>query len=253
MCDLSDRLASRSLAHADQDDALAHRHHVATFERRGSKVLVGVAEPNAEVSVLELRMELIDGTLQQRFRLSRGPEHRIAGYTAVDPTRRITLEQGVRNRRDHKRDFAHRIAQHFRPLGLRNVTDRNAADQVRGKGGLRHLVQPRSQRRCHQLPDSVLGDAAVKYPRARLGCLQCLGQQVVELQHLDATLPHLQHEVVVIFLCLLHPDNVVKQQLVAVPRCKAAMSQTGTADHNCPQRADFRMDPELTHLVLLPQ
>jgi hypothetical protein len=28
------------------------------------------------------------------------------------------------------------------------------------------------------------------------------------------------------------------------------MSQTGTADHHCPQRADFRMDPELTHLVL---
>ena len=29
------------------------------------------------------------------------------------------------------------------------------------------------------------------------------------------------------------------------------MSETGTADHNCPQLADFRMDPELTHLVLL--
>ncbi len=71
-------LARRALAHADEHDALADRHDVAALERGGAEGLVGVAPPDREVAALEARMELVDRALQQRLRLARGPEHRVA-------------------------------------------------------------------------------------------------------------------------------------------------------------------------------
>ena len=44
-----------------------------------------------------------------------------------------------------------------------------------------------------------------------------LGQQLVQIQHLDAALLHLQHEIVVVLLGLVDPDHVVEQQVVALP------------------------------------
>ena len=65
--------------------------------------------------------------------------------------------------------------------------------------------------------DVVDGDAAVEHPGARLLVLERLGQQLVQVEHLDAALAHLQHEVVVVLLRLLHPEHVVEQQIVALP------------------------------------
>ena len=56
-------------------------------------------------------------------------------------------------------------------------------------------------------------------------------EQVVQLQHLDAALLHLQHEVVVVLLRLLHPDHVVEQQVVAVAGRQALVREPGPADH----------------------
>ena len=62
-------------------------------------------------------------------------------------------------------------------------------------------------------PDVVRRDAAVEHPRARLLVRERLGEQLVQLEHLDVALAHLQDEVVVILLRLLHPQHVVEQQL----------------------------------------
>ena len=82
---LVDRLARGALAHADQHHALADRHDVAALDRGCAESLVGVAPPDAEVGALEARVELVDRALQQRLRLARRPEHRVAGHALVDP------------------------------------------------------------------------------------------------------------------------------------------------------------------------
>ena len=49
--------------------------------------------------------------------------------------------------------------------------------------------------------------------RARRLVAERLGQQIVQVEHLDAALAHLQHEVVVVLLRLVHPEHVVEQQV----------------------------------------
>ena len=46
------------LAHADEHDALADRHHVAALERGAGEVLVGIAEPDLEIAALEVGWNL---------------------------------------------------------------------------------------------------------------------------------------------------------------------------------------------------
>ena len=76
-------------------------------------------------------------------------------------------------------------------------------------------------------------------------------QQLVEIQHLDAALLHLQHEVVVVLLRLVHPDDVVEEQIVAVSWRQPLMRAPGRADHDRPQLAHFRMHAEFPcHAVL---
>ena len=54
-------------------------------------------------------------------------------------------------------------------------------------------------------------------------------------------------EIVVVLLGLVHPDHVVKEQIVAVAWGEPLMRQDGPADHHRPQFADFRVNAELSH------
>ena len=58
-----------------------------------------------------------------------------------------------------------------------------------------------------------------------------LGEQIVQLEHLDAALAHLQHEVVVILLRFVHPQHVVEQQIGAIARRQPLVRQARAADH----------------------
>ena len=97
--------------------------------------------------------------------------------------------------------------------------------------------------------DGVRRDAPVEDEGARLLVLQRFGQQVVEIEHLDAALLHLQHEVVMVLLRLMDPDHVVEEQVVAVARRQPLMREARAADHDGPQLADFRMDAETACMV----
>src|SRR4029079_11367547 len=99
---LTHRLVGGALAHADEDDAFANRHDISAFHSGVLEILIGVAPPDLEFSTLESRMKLVDGSLQQRLRPTGRPEHGIASYAIIDPTRRISLKQGVGNWRQHK-------------------------------------------------------------------------------------------------------------------------------------------------------
>ena len=93
----------------------------------------------------------------------------------------------------------------------------------------------------------VRGDPAVEHEAARLGILECLRQHLVQIQHLDPALLHLEPEIVVVLLGLMHPDHVVEQQIVAVAGGEAQMGEPGPADHHRPQLADLRVNAELSH------
>ncbi len=87
--------------------------------------------------------------------------------------------------------------------------------------------------------------------RARLRVGERLGQQVVQFEHLDAALAHLQHEVVVVLLRLVHPEHVVEQQIGAVARREPLVGEARPADEDRPQLADFTVDANVCMAPLL--
>jgi hypothetical protein len=71
----------------------------------------------------------------------------------------------------------------------------------------------------------------------------------VQLEHLGAAFAHLEHEIVMIFLRLLHPENVVEQEIARVARCQALVREPRTADEHRAQLADFAVNPEFLHCL----
>ena len=110
---------------------------------------VAVAPPDLEVSALEARMELVDRALEQRLRLARRPEHRVAGDAVVDPARGVALEQRVRNRRDDEVGAAERLGQHLASLPTVGRS-RIAMPPIRYSASLaaRQLLEPRRARQA---------------------------------------------------------------------------------------------------------
>ena len=49
----------------------------------------------------------------------------------------------------------------------------------------------------------------------------------MQVQHLDAALLHLQHEVVMILLRLVHPDHVVEQERMTIGGSETLMGKRG--------------------------
>ena len=202
---------------------------------------------------LKSRMELVDRPLQQGLGLARGPEHRVAGHAAVDPAGRVALEQACSGPAAGRTPSG-------RPASPRNSTSRcsgsssTATPPIRCSASLaaRHLLEPGPQHLGPDRPDAVDRDQPVEDPAARLGILDGLRQEVVQIQDLDAALAHLQHEVVVVLLGLVDPDHVVEQQLVAVAGREPLVREAGTADHHGPELADLRVDTEATQVQRSP-
>jgi len=89
--------------------------------------------------------------------------------------------------------------------------------------------------------DLVGGDLAVEQPRLGGRVLQRLGQQLMHLDHLDPTLFHFQHEVVVILLRFVHPEHVVEQQRIAVRRGQPLVGEIRAVHDHRAQRSDLRV------------
>lgn len=243
-----------ALAHADQDHAVADRHHVAAFQGRGAVVLVRVAVPDLELGVGELGVELVDGGGQQGFLSSRRPVHRVQGHAAVDPASGVAGELGVRQRRQQEAGMAQVLAVHLEDVGAfagGQVVSGDAADQVLGQLARLQALQPGAQLAGQAQADAVGGDLAIEDPLQRFRVLDGLGQQIVHLEDVDAALAHLGDEVEVVALGLVHPDHVVEQQLVAVARGQALVGESGRADHHFAQFAGFGVDAKFGFSVLI--
>ncbi len=61
----------------------------------------------------------------------------------------------------------------------------------------------------------------------------------MKLEYLDVPLLHLQNEVIVILLRLMHPDDVVEEQLTTIPGRQALMCEPRPAHHHRSQFSDF--------------
>ena len=241
---LADRLAGAPFAHPDENDALSDRHDVAALERGGGEILVGIAEPEAEVAALEDRMKLVDRPLQQGLQPPRRPVHRIAGHAPIDPAGRVALEEGVGDRRNEKRRLARGVGQHLRPLGLGNIQHRDAPDEQPRQVGAAGSRRARAASRGRCPADGVGRHAPVEDEGARLLVVQRFAEELREIEHLDAPFLHLRHEVVMVLARLVNPDDVVEQQIVAVAGGEPLMGAARRADHHRLQLSDLGVDAE---------
>jgi len=87
---------------------------------------------------------------------------------------------------------------------LRQFGIRDAADQVRGEllGG--HFVEPGTDHVGRDRAKGIRRDTAIQHETASLRHFKRLCEHVVEFEHLDAALLHLEHEVVMILLRLVN-------------------------------------------------
>ncbi len=65
-------------------------------------VLVGIAPPDREAHVAEIRVEAIDGGDVDGLELARVPAHRIERDAAIDPAGRVTGKEVIGKRRQDK-------------------------------------------------------------------------------------------------------------------------------------------------------
>ena len=235
--------ARRALAHADQDDAVAGRHHVAPLDRRGPPVVVEAAVPGVELDVGEARMEPVDGLQVQCLVLPGGPEHRVDRDTAVEPGARVPHEQLIRQGREHEVGRLHRAAD--RPADVvRQLLFRQPAREDRGQVRSGQPARPFGQRLREDRRHLLGPEAALQDPLARFLVLHRLRQQLVEEQHLDVFLAHQVDEGVVLLPCAPHPDHVVEQERLAVRRREALVCDVRPVHHDRAQLADLRVDAE---------
>jgi hypothetical protein len=192
-------------------------------------------------------VELVHRALQQGFRFAGGPEHRVAGDAAIDPAGRIALKQRVGNRRDDEVGAAERRVQHLLQALVGQVVDGDAADQVFGELLARHFVEPRPHLDRRADAHVIGRNAAVENESARIGKLESLRQQIVQVEHFDAAFLHLQDEIEMVLLRLMDPQHVVEQKRVAVARREALMGHAGPAHHDRVQLPDLRMNSQLVH------
>ena len=73
----------------------------------------------------------------------------------------------------------------------------------------------------------------------------------MQLENLGAAALQFQHEIVVILLCFLHPEDVVEQKRVAIARSQPLMREARPTDHDGSEFSDFRMDAKCRFHVAL--
>ena len=84
----------------------------------------------------------------------------------------------------------------------------------------------------------------IENPLLAFGNGHGFGQQAVHLDHIDAAVAHLGHEIEVVALGVLHPHHIVEQQVVAIAGRQALMRAARCTDHDLAQLPDFRVDAE---------
>ena len=224
-------LVRGALAHADQHDTLAERHHVAALEGREPVVPrapVEVAQPHVVRRVRERRVEPVDGRRQQGLLATGRPVHRVQRDALEDPRRVVSGEQGVGQRRQHEPLLLGGVAQgeHERPgKVVGHVAPGDTADEQLGQPGRGQLVQPGPQLAGDPRPHQVVGDLPVEHPGPTLACADHVGQHRQGLQDLDVAVAHLGDELVVVPLGAVHPDHIVEQQVVTRVRGEPEVGQ----------------------------
>jgi hypothetical protein len=83
-------------------------------------------------------------------------------------------------------------------------------------------------------PPWVSGNSSVDRPP--------ISQQAVHLDHVDAAIAHLLHEVEVVALGVVDPHDVVEQQGVAVGGRESLMGAARCAHHDLAQLTDLGVD-----------
>lgn len=97
------------------------------------------------------------------------------------------------------------------------------------KVGPRFLNQPE--------PHLVGDDLAIQQPFLGFGDGQCFHQQVMQLHHFHPTALQLPHEVPVIALGVVHPEQVIEQQVIVVRWRQSFLSKPGAANEDLVQLA----------------
>ena len=223
---------------------LADRHDVAALDRGQAVVLGRIAPPDLHLAG-EVGMELVDRRGQDRLLVARRPEQRVEGDAAIDPARRVARVERVGQRRQQVFGDAGGVLdelQHLAAVGFRELLGRQAADQ-----GLRQIARLEAIEIALDLVDQaqtdlVGHDLVVENPLLGFGDGDGLGQQAVHLDHVDAAIAHLLHEVEVVALGVVDPHDVVEQQGVAIAGRQALMRPARRADHHLAQLADLGVD-----------
>ena len=242
--DLADGLPGTALAHADEHDSVADRHHVSTLECGQAPVSFWVAPPDGDAGIREVGMEGVDGLHQQGLVVARGPVEGVERHAAVYPAGGVARVQGVRQRRHEVLPHAGLFAGE-RDVGGTEVAGQvgrgQPADQVPGERAGLQAVQERPRLVDQAEPHLVGDDLPVQEPRLRIGVGEYLGQEIVQLDDLHPAFAHLGDEVEMVPLGALHPQDVVEQEVVAVGRGEPVVGEPGCADQDLAQLADLGM------------
>ena len=246
---LADGLGRGTLPHSDQHSLVANRHDIAPFEGRQPVIDRRVAPVNLGTTG-KVRVELVNRRIQQRLRAAGIPEHRVDHHTVVDPGAVVPGKERVRQRRQHKSVMADVTAEQPRRL-KGQLLNGQAAKQMPGQQLTRNLCHPADQFGFCAYPDLIRRNPVVEYPAARLGVIEGFGQQGVDVQHLHALVAHQLGKYIVILLRLLHPKDVIKQQLLAIAGGQTPMRQPRPANNHLTQPPCFGVNAQLLNRHIL--
>ena len=224
-----------ALAHADEHGAAPEDQHVAALQARGT---VHVVAPHLLARTGEERVAAVDRAEVQGLASPRRVGHVVDAHAAVDPARRVAGEEVVGQRRDHESEPVDRGGQAAGREG--KLVEGDAADEdLRQTRGCQ-LAEPAAQAAAQSRAQIDLAQRLVDEPGGHAVDRERLGQQLLEIEDLDATPAQSVGEGVVLLTGPADPGNVVEQQLVLVGRGEAAQLEVGAMEDDAPQRADLR-------------
>ncbi len=236
------RLRGGALAHADHHGTAADHQDVATFDRGAAPVLVDAAVHGPHVLGPEGRVEAVDRLEVRRLPPPSGHRHRVQGDVRVHPAGRVPGEEVVRERGEQEA---------LRPADLQpqpthgaggELARGEATDQVAGCGGGVGGPQEVADGCCEVAAELELGHGAIEEPRAGSVVLDRLGEEVPDIEHLDALVAQRVREGVVLLASPTDPEHVVEEQLAAVGGREAPQLEVRAVQQHSAQRTHLGGD-----------
>ena len=89
--------------------------------------------------------------------------------------------------------------------------------------------------------------SSIRRRRPIVACRQSFGKKVAQVVDLHAPLPHAGHELIVLVLSALHPDDVVEEQVVVIGGGEPLEAQLGAMHDHLAQLAYLGMYAERVH------